>query len=47
MLTSAMFTDFAATLTSDLVVVIPVALGVMATLWGVRIAIKYFKGIAR
>jgi len=47
MLTSAMFTDFASNLTSDVVVIIPVALGVMATLWGLRLAIKYFKGIAR
>jgi len=47
MLTSAMFTDFATTLTADLEVILPVAIGVMALLWGVRIAIKYFKGIAR
>jgi len=47
MLTAAMFTDFASTLTSDLTVVLPIALGIFATLYGVRIAIKYFKGIAR
>lgn len=47
MLTANMFTDFASNLTSDLVVIIPIALGVMATLWGLRLAIKYFKGIAR
>ncbi|MDX9697232.1 MAG: hypothetical protein RBT49_15685 [Bacteroidales bacterium] len=38
------FTDV---LVSDLVVIIPLALGVMATLWGVRLALSYFKGIAR
>lgn len=47
MITADMFTDFAETLTTDLGTVIPIALGVMATLWGVRLAIKYFKGIAR
>lgn len=47
MLTSDMFTGFAASLTEDILVVVPVALGVMATLWGLRLAIKYFKGIAR
>lgn len=47
MLTAAMFEEFASTLTTDLTTVIPVALGVMATLWGVRLAISYFKGIAR
>lgn len=34
-------------LTDDLVLIIPVALGIMASLWGVRLAISYFKGIAR
>lgn len=34
-------------LTDDLVIVIPVALGIFATLYGVRLAIKYFKGIAK
>lgn len=38
------FTDV---LSEDLVVIIPLALAVMATLWGVRLAISYFKGIAR
>lgn len=47
MLTSAMFTDFTTTLTADLITILPIALGVMATLWGVRLALKYFKGIAR
>lgn len=47
MLTADMFTNFATTLTQDLVVVIPVALGIFATLYGVRLAIKYFKGIAK
>jgi hypothetical protein len=47
MLTADMFTGFADSLTADVLVVIPVALGVMATLWGLRLAIKYFKGIAR
>lgn len=42
-----MFTNFATNLTSDLVVILPVALGVMASLWGLRLAISYFKGIAR
>lgn len=47
MITADMFTGFADSLTADLGIVIPIALGVMATLWGVRLAIKYFKGIAR
>lgn len=47
MLTADMFTGFADTLTGDLKIVVPIALGVMATLWGVRLAISYFKGIAR
>ena len=47
MLTAEMFTGFADTLTTDLAIVVPIALGVMATLWGVRLAISYFKGIAR
>jgi len=38
------FTDV---LSEDLIVIIPLALAVMATLWGVRLAISYFKGIAR
>lgn len=42
-----MFTDFATTLTGDLTTILPIALGVMASLWGVRLAISYFKGIAR
>lgn len=36
-----------ATLTDDLVTIIPIALGIMASLWGVRLAISYFKGVAR
>ena len=47
MLTSQMFTNFASALTSDLTTILPVALSVMASLWGVRLAISYFKGIAR
>lgn len=47
MLDAAMFTNFVDTLTGDLEVIIPIALGVMGTLWGVRLAISYFKGIAR
>jgi len=47
MLTAGMFTNFASTLTSDLQTILPIALGVMASLWGVRLAISYFKGIAR
>lgn len=47
MLTSAMFTNFASSLTADLTTILPVALTVMASLWGVRLAISYFKGIAR
>lgn len=47
MLTAEMFQGFANTLTADLATIIPVALGVMGTLWGVRLAISYFKGIAR
>jgi hypothetical protein len=47
MLTSGMFTDFTTTLTEDLITILPIALGVMATLWGVRLALKYFKGIAK
>lgn len=47
MLTAEMFTDFASSLTEDLVVVIPIALGIMGSLWGIRLAISYFKGIAR
>jgi hypothetical protein len=39
--------SFVTTLTSDLIIIIPIALVVMATLWGVRLALKYFKGIAR
>jgi len=38
---------FAEILTGDLLVIIPVAIGVMALLWGLRLALKYFKGIAR
>lgn len=34
-------------LTDDLVTILPIALGIMASLWGVRLAISYFKGIAR
>ena len=34
-------------LTGDLLVIIPIAIAVMAGLWGLRIAFKYFKGIAR
>lgn len=41
---TASFTDV---LSEDLIVIIPLALAVMATLWGVRLAISYFKGIAR
>lgn len=37
------FTD----LYADLLIVIPVALVVLATLWGLRLAISYLKGIAR
>jgi len=52
MLTAQMFNpaegdSFLDILTGDLLVVIPIALGIFATLYGVRIAIKYFKGIAR
>lgn len=47
MLTSGMFTNFASALTADLTTILPVALSVMASLWGVRLAISYFKGIAR
>lgn len=56
MLTSAMFTtgygdagtdSFTDVLIQDLVVIVPMALSVMATLWGVRLALSYFKGIAR
>jgi uncharacterized membrane protein len=46
MLTSGMFTTFVATLTEDLITILPIALGVMAILWGIRLAISYFKGIA-
>jgi hypothetical protein len=42
-----MFEGFVDTLTADLVVIIPLGLGVMATLWGIRLALSYFKGIAR
>lgn len=34
-------------LSKDLIVILPIAFAVMATLWGVRLAISYFKGIAR
>lgn len=47
MLTALMFTDFITDLTADLVVILPIALGAMATLWGLRLAISYFKGIVR
>ena len=56
MITSGMFTSgygtgglesFVDVLTGDLIIIVPIALGVMATLWGVRLALKYFKGIAR
>lgn len=56
MLTTEMFTtgfgtggtdSFIDALSADLIVIIPMALAVMATLWGVRLAISYFKGIAR
>jgi len=47
MLTASMFTDFATDVTADLVTVLPVALGILATLWGIRVGISYLKGIAR
>ena len=47
MLSAGDFTTFFADLTEDLVVILPVAISVMAGLWGLRIAFKYFKGIAR
>ena len=47
MLTSAMFTTFAADIVADLVVILPYAIGILATLWGVRLAFSYLKGIAR
>lgn len=56
MITSQMFStgfgadglkSFVDVLTGDLIIIVPIALGVMATLWGVRLALKYFKGIAR
>jgi len=47
MLTSSMFTTFAADITADLIVILPTAIAVMATLWGIRLAFSYFKGIAR
>jgi hypothetical protein len=47
MLTALMFDGFTETLTADLIVIVPIALGVMGTLWGLRLALSYFKGIAR
>jgi hypothetical protein len=39
--------DFVANLTADLTTIIPIALGVLASLWGLRVAVSYLKGIAR
>jgi hypothetical protein len=47
MLTSGMFTTFASDLTADLEVIVPIGLGVLASLWGLRLAISYLKGMAR
>jgi len=47
MLSSGLFTTFADSVTADLAVVVPIALGIMATLWGLRVGISYLKGIAR
>lgn len=47
MLTADMFTTFASSVLEDLGIVIPVALGILASLWGLRVGISYLKGIAR
>lgn len=47
MLTAVMFDGVATALTTELTTVIPVAIGVFATLFGIRKAIALFKGVAR
>lgn len=47
MLTSAMFTSFGTDVLADLTTILPTAIAVLASLWGVRVAFSYLKGIAR
>jgi len=47
MLDATIMAPVTSAVTADLTVVIPIALGIMATLWGLRVGISYLKGIAR
>lgn len=52
MLNATMFDDglgwtLSGDILADLVVIIPTAIAVLASLWGVRVAFSYLKGIAR
>lgn len=46
-LTADMFNGFTEILTGNLAVVIPAALGIFATIWGIRLGISFFKKIAK
>jgi len=46
-MTSEMFTNYFSTILDDIGTFLPYALGVFATIWGLRIAISFFKGTAR
>lgn len=46
-MTSEMFTQYFQTILDDIVIFIPYALAVFASIWGLRIAISFFKRVAR
>lgn len=46
-MTSDMFTNYFNTILSDIATFIPYALGIFTTIWGLRLAISFFKRVAR
>lgn len=46
-MSSDMFTNYFNIILSDIATFLPYALGVFTTIWGLRLAISFFKRVAR